>query len=127
MQSSKVKSRDQKYNPITNSSPDEVVEILSASLDTGKPGIIDLGVVGRDTGALAVSHLTKLPVELFQREQRERVLNSLLKNLFHPRTKSKMSEDSLISRICLMLKLMDAPNASATLVCYWKSQFNILG
>ena len=117
-QSSKVRSRDQKYDPTTDSSLDEVVEILSAFLDAGKPGIIDLGVGDRDIRALAVSNLMKLPLELLHREQRERVLNILLKNLFHPGTKSKMPDDTLISQISLVLKLMDAPNASATLVCY---------
>ncbi|KAI9767761.1 MAG: hypothetical protein M1840_005442 [Geoglossum simile] len=94
---------------------DEVVEILAEFLDAGKSCIFDLDVEDRDSRALAVSNLMKLPLELFQREQRERVLDILLKNLLHSQTKSKISDDSLIGHISLMLKLMDAPNASATL------------
>ncbi|KAI9773003.1 MAG: hypothetical protein M1839_002273 [Geoglossum umbratile] len=94
---------------------DEVIEVLSGFLDTGRSGIIALGIKSSDIRALAVSNLMRLPLEVFRREQREQVLNVLLKSLSHSRTKPKTSADSLTEQISLILKLMDVPNASATL------------
>ncbi|KAH0537311.1 hypothetical protein FGG08_005865 [Glutinoglossum americanum] len=94
---------------------DEIIGALSEFLDAKKSGTPALSAECSDIKALAVLNLSKLPLEVFRRGQRERILDILLSTLFHTQAEHKVSNDSLNDQISLILKFMDVPNASATL------------
>jgi hypothetical protein len=95
---------------------DDVIETLIECLDETNPQTIQSTVNARDAEALATSSLSVLPLELFKREQRERVLNSLLKICSHPKIEPEIPYGAWCGRLSLMSKLMEVPNASAALV-----------
>ncbi|KAH0566525.1 hypothetical protein GP486_000066 [Trichoglossum hirsutum] len=104
---------------------DELVGVLSESLCVGRSGIITPSAEGSNVKASAVLGLTKLPLEVFRREQRKRILNVLTEDIFRTRAECNLPIDSLSDQISLILKLMDVPNASATLATDPKVLWNL--